>query len=79
MIYYIVSVWLGPRNSKGYSSAMNIDPYYLVKQHLKFLSTLDKTDIKEVVFVVNKYNSFIDENITNNLDNTFNDFFFCGF
>lgn len=65
MIYYIVSVWLGPRNSKGYSSAMNIDPYYLVKQHLKFLSTLDKTDLKGAVFVVNKYNSFIDENITN--------------
>jgi len=65
MIHYVVSIWLGPRNSKGYSSAMNIDPYYLVKQHLKFLSKLDKTDIKGATFVVNKYNSFIDENITN--------------
>lgn len=63
MICYVVSLWFGPRNSKGYSQIMDIDPYYLLKQHLKFLSNLKETKISQIIFVINKSNCFIDENV----------------
>jgi len=66
MICYVVAIWLGPRNSKSHSTILDNDPFYFVKKHLEFLSSLDKDNqIKEAIFVVNRFNSFIDENILN--------------
>lgn len=63
MIAYICSVYLGPRKSKLSNKYWDKDPYFNVRQHLETLQQLQINSISRIIFVVSRYNSFIDSKL----------------
>ena len=61
---YIVAFYLGSRRSKYYQEMNEFDPYYLVKQHLKFLSTNPK-NINKIYFVFNHDSELLPKRLIN--------------